>query len=306
MCGLFGAIGQNINPGIIRALAIANRSRGAEGIGFFDSSGKMIKSGKDSTTALAYSDFNDFIGHSRRWFLAGHTRAATRGKVSKRNAHPFRYGSVIGAHNGIVSAPAKYAVDSEYLIDLLAEHSSDYQTALGEVSGYWGLTWFDGDAFYMQGHENVIAIGRDASGTYYYSSDGAHLRAASGIADISEVRDGCTIRFRAGCAEYDILPALVNTGGYVKFDYRTVGNSKSGKTTKYDFKTEYTWAKKSDSAERYTWTKQDEWDKLAWDMGYTDLQDVKERESLRTLDEAKDFLEGAIVDGFDEYRRDFN
>ena len=34
--------------------------------------------------------------------IIGHTRAATTGAVTTRNAHPFSYGSIIGAHNGII------------------------------------------------------------------------------------------------------------------------------------------------------------------------------------------------------------
>ena len=43
MCGIFGGIGRNVNPAIIRALAIANKARGKDSLGFFDSSGKCVK-----------------------------------------------------------------------------------------------------------------------------------------------------------------------------------------------------------------------------------------------------------------------
>ena len=42
MCGIFGAIGHNISAGTIRALALVNRERGTDSLGFFSSSGKFV------------------------------------------------------------------------------------------------------------------------------------------------------------------------------------------------------------------------------------------------------------------------
>ena len=46
MCGIFGAIGHHANMGTIRALALANRERGTDSLGFFSSSGKFVKRGR--------------------------------------------------------------------------------------------------------------------------------------------------------------------------------------------------------------------------------------------------------------------
>lgn len=76
--------------------------------------------------------------------LAAHTRKATTGLISARNAHPFRRGRVIGAHNGIVwnhrEINLKYArncaVDSEHIIQHLSEHRP-----LADIQGY-GAVWY--------------------------------------------------------------------------------------------------------------------------------------------------------------------
>ena len=216
MCGIFGGIGRQLNPGIIRALALINRERGTDSLGFFANSGKFIKRAGDPLECLGDDDFADFIEKSckKGWFLAGHTRFATRGKVTTRNAHPFRFGRIVGCHNGVVTLPAKsrYPVDSEYLFDSLNKANGDYQTAFGEIVGYWALSWFDGCSFYLQAHGGEVSIGCDAFGNWYYSSDWHHLEACTGpLCKTATISNGGTIRFGIKSREYEILPAFVST-----------------------------------------------------------------------------------------------
>ncbi|MHC4117554.1 MAG: hypothetical protein ACYSWO_08600 [Planctomycetota bacterium] len=167
--------------GIIAALAWANRERGTDSLGFFDSSGKMTKRAADPAEALRGVKMQKWLRKAgdEAWFLAGHTRFATRGKVNRRNSHPFRYGRVIGSHNGMVGAPQKFQVDSEYLFWLLNKHRGDYQKALEDVSGYWGLSWYDGDSFYLMCHSGELAV-VEVDGVYYYSSSWKHLDSCTG------------------------------------------------------------------------------------------------------------------------------
>jgi len=184
LCGIFGAItppGKKINLGIIYALTWANRERGTDSCGFFDSTGKMTKRAGDPADVLRKGPMQKWLKASqeRGWFIAGHTRFATRGRVNRRNSHPFRYGRIIGSHNGMVDAPNKFKVDSEYLFWLLNKHHNDYNAALGNVSGYWGLCWYDGEDFYLMCHSGELAV-VEVDGVYYFSSSWKHLDSCTG------------------------------------------------------------------------------------------------------------------------------
>lgn len=206
MCGLFGGIG-NPDQTAIRALAIANQERGEDSLGFFRSDGATCKSAGTPLDLLQRKAFNKFLKRPG-WFVAGHTRYKTRGAVTSHNAHPFKYGPIIGSHNGCVTAPQRFNVDSEFLFYRLAACENDYQAAFHDVSGYWGLTWMDGTAFYMQAHDNEIAWARFGD-TVYYSSDQKHLRAVFGPCNPSILKNGATLRFTAAGDMQPLAPVRV-------------------------------------------------------------------------------------------------
>lgn len=85
-----------------------------------------------------------------------HTRAASTGAVTVRNAHPFKVVSsvktIVGAHNGIISnhfaLKSKYKrdaveVDSEHIFLHLAENKD-----VGEIDGWGSIVWYE----YPTGH----------------------------------------------------------------------------------------------------------------------------------------------------------
>lgn len=200
MCGIFGSIapkGTKINLGIIRALTWANRERGTDSCGFFNSTGKMTKRAGDPSKVLLDDKVSKWLKDSRdsSWFIAGHTRFATRGKVNRRNSHPFRYGRIIGSHNGMCDAPDKFQVDSEYLFWALNKKRGDYNKALDEIGGYWGLSWFDGEDFYLMSHNGELAV-VEVDGVYYYSSSWKHLDACTG-GDCHTLAEGEVWKFNA-------------------------------------------------------------------------------------------------------------
>ncbi len=196
-----GAIGAGIDPRIIRCLAILNESRGKDAVGFFNSHGAFWKHAERATVELRDRKATQWLEDSAKktWALCGHTRAGTRGGATTRNAHPFLYGRVIGSHNGTIGdAPKEYAVDTEWAIDLLSRaNPGAYQTALGEVAGWYVLTWLDQRtrSIYLLNWEGTLHI-THFKGVWYYSSEADHLRTAIGAeTKIAPITHGKVVRF---------------------------------------------------------------------------------------------------------------
>ena len=254
MCGLYGAIGLGWNEGIIRALAWANMERGTDSTGFFDSTGKMIKCAECASDALRKENINKWLDASCKgceklcripsWFIAGHTRAATRGKVNRQNSHPFRYGRIIGSHNGMVDSPNSYVVDSQYLFDSLNTHKGDYNAAWSNLTGYWAVTWFDDAAFYVQVHNGDLTVAKKGD-VWYYSSSWAHLQSAIGIGDeVITLKEGETFKFELvnGKIVRSELPKFVSSVS--SYWVKKYGGYQSTSTA-------YDWDDKMDSNKRH-------------------------------------------------------
>lgn len=203
MCGIFGAVGRNFDPHIVRHLATLNKDRGSSSTGFFNSEGRVVKDSQSSTSFLMDEEPTKFINRAaeKSWALIGHTRAPTRGAVNKKNAHPFSYGDIVGVHNGVIDAPAEYDVDSMYIFDQLSKHNpEEYQEALKDVGGTYVVAWFDdrtGNICILnwQGTIHFCPVNKSL---LYISSDQSHLRTALGCpyGQIKSLDKGEVIRFQ--------------------------------------------------------------------------------------------------------------
>lgn len=134
--------------------AMSARGTDSTGVALYDTEHNQIRTLKCRCLAsptFIQRDYFDAIGEKQHNLAIGHTRLATTGDVTRRNAHPFRIGSVCGAHNGGIRNWATKAddldiddieVDSEIIFHLLHKHDAPEQ-AFKEISGSAAISWYD-------------------------------------------------------------------------------------------------------------------------------------------------------------------
>lgn len=194
MCGILGGFGQAVDPLAIRSLALLNESRGRQSFGVFDALHRFHKEAEAVSKCIKNKEFSKFIRRGCDTpFIVAHTRQATLGKICTENAHPFEYGPVLGCHNGSLTAPTEYAVDSQYAMDLLSKADpGEYQKALGKVAGWYVLVWGDrrdGKLYFLNWNGQLSFVEAEKN-TWYFSSSDDHLEQALGIKAKVEARHG--------------------------------------------------------------------------------------------------------------------
>ena len=139
MCGLVGVAGDITvkEKQIFTTLLFLKVFRGQDGCGIF-TTWKNLKgqpmylverSTERSSEFVFHNDYKSQVSQGDVKVLMGHSRAATVGKVSVENNHPFECGSkkdytdLVGAHNGTIKGRFeghdKHETDSEALFNLI-------------------------------------------------------------------------------------------------------------------------------------------------------------------------------------------
>jgi hypothetical protein len=143
MCGLFGGYSSSLTPeerSVVQTLMIFNFARGEDSTGMCDyvpnprsvnPNESAFRFWKSTANPMDFARTKWKQADDDRWkkaqprVIAGHSRAATRGKVIQNNAHPFYHKPIIGMHNGTIYGPfhnhLKFDTDSEALYANVAE-----------------------------------------------------------------------------------------------------------------------------------------------------------------------------------------
>lgn len=203
MCGIFGFIGRPTKKttSVLYLLASLNEDRGKDSTGLAISNGEEFSFYKNTGKATDFLKDPKTIQllntHKRSNFMnvIGHTRQATTGAVTKENAHPFRIGRFIIAHNGIISNfdelqekyKTNYLVDSQIIAYLLNLHEP-IEVFEKLIGGWFVVPYFELEnqtELNIAKHNAPLALAvlPDGSGMYY-SSLKADLKRALQTAEI--------------------------------------------------------------------------------------------------------------------------
>lgn len=163
MCGIMGLVkGSKTTERearAIQALLIANETRGDHSTGIY-SKGKIYKTVDSSTLFVQDTRVRPLLIGSN--LILGHTRFATKGAITRENAHPYKFGRVVGIHNGVLSDYGEVypnaAVDSMAIFYGLGHSNNDYGATFKKLKGSMACAWEYGGKLYLLAHDNPIAV----------------------------------------------------------------------------------------------------------------------------------------------------
>ena len=159
MCGIVGMCSAHTNgfsskeADVFTTMLFLDQLRGMDSTGVFGVDkhsnvgiAKAAVNGTDFISTSEYKDWRQKLIYSGL-FAVGHNRAATRGEVNDKNAHPFWVDDkIVLVQNGTYKGSHKHLknteVDTEAVAHVLAEEN-DIEKALQKVNAAYALVWFD-------------------------------------------------------------------------------------------------------------------------------------------------------------------
>ncbi len=156
MCGIVGIINGNRQikyklRHVFSELLFVDQLRGTDGAGvlLYNDKKNTYDVIKDADFTEVFSDksLDRALKDSEDYpYIIGHNRAATRGKVSSENNHPFDEGNVVLVHNGTMSyVPKQFTdgttVDSHSIAKMINEDS--VENFIKDSFGAYALVWFN-------------------------------------------------------------------------------------------------------------------------------------------------------------------
>lgn len=197
MCGLVGVVGHidNKSEKMFQNMLRLDTMRGGDSTGIFShkftGQNMLIKEVGTPWELEEYKCWDTFFSGFHK-VLMGHNRAATRGKVTRANAHPFEFDVVVGAHNGTLRGVKNFDnghmfdVDSEALFSHMNTHGAE--ETIKVIDGAFALSWFnkvDKTFHLVRNKERPLSMASINDGkALAYASEAWMLRIAAGYAGV--------------------------------------------------------------------------------------------------------------------------
>lgn len=157
MCGLVGMAGNLAfkDEKTMKRLLILDYFRGTDSTGLgairLNDDVHIAKVPSHPLDLFDMSKFRTALNGNQSKVFIGHNRAATRGVVNSANTHPFRFGHIVGAHNGTLDTwnlkdleeelGEKFPVDSQALFAGIAKFG--LKDTMSLISGAWSIVYYD-------------------------------------------------------------------------------------------------------------------------------------------------------------------
>lgn len=216
MCGLVGfskfAEGTPNVDKILQLLYINSLTRGKDATGFYTTGSGVIKAAKNATefiTAL-YKNFDADLKQAilNSNVFIGHVRQKTTGEKTDKNAHPFQFNNIVGAHNGVVNNYKNliknedtfpYDVDSMVIFARLSQDNN--YSVLEEMDAAAALIFHDttdpNTLYVYRNIERPLFKGRVENSGLYFSSIPESLTLI-GCTDVEEIKPHYVYKYTNG------------------------------------------------------------------------------------------------------------
>ena len=221
MCGHVGVVGDLTakEEKIIKELLVVDSLRGVDStgvavVGKNNDDVKLAKHLGHPFELMESAGFRKALSAQCQRGIIGHNRYGTVGKVSRVNAHPFEFDTLVGAHNGTLKSKWKipdqqyFDTDSEALYNHM--DSKGLKDLMTYMDGAWALVWWDK-------MEQSINFLRNKERTLYltYTEDAKQLYWASEAWMLTGVlgRNGVKIKEPFMLGEDVHLSIVVNKNG---------------------------------------------------------------------------------------------
>lgn len=201
MCRLFGLAGAGITHTDLRIfedLGTMSQVHGIDGSGVFQTNSRHTgkHSYYDEKLKKDAVDWNYYLYMNRKVFkdrvldavncdyIMGHVRAATSGTMEASSCHPFRHGTIVGAHNGTLKDKKyddKKRCDSDLMFEDISRRGiADVLRTMDKDSAY-AITMYDSVSknfiFTRNKHRPLCFAVSEERAVLYWASEPGILRA---------------------------------------------------------------------------------------------------------------------------------